>query len=76
MYKNLTFFNNEKSVKKYEKKIINSGFFPDIQKILSTKKETVYKNKNLIISINKNTVNYFVFNENNYFIINKIELFI
>lgn len=73
MYKNLTFYNTEKSIRKYEQKIINSGMFPDAQKVLSSKKETVYKNKDFIISINKKTVNYLVFNKNNYVVMNKIE---
>lgn len=73
MYKNLTFYNTEKSIRKYEQKIINSGMFPDAQKVLSSKKETVYKNKDFIISINKKTVNYLVFNKNNYVVINKIQ---
>lgn len=73
MYKNLTFYNTEKSIRKYEQKIINSGMFPDAQKVLSSKKETVYKNKDFIISINKKTVNYLVFNKNNYVVMNKIQ---
>lgn len=73
MYKNLTFYNTEKSIRKYEQKIINSGIFPDAQKVLSSKKETVYKNKDFIISINKKTVNYLVFNKNNYVVMNKIQ---
>ena len=73
MYKNLTFYNTEKSIKKYEQKIINSGMFPDAQKVLSSKREIVYKNKDFIISINKNTVNYLIFNKNNYTILRKIE---
>lgn len=76
MYKNLTFYNTEKSIKKYEQKIINSGMFPDVQKVLSSKREIIYKNKDFIISINKNTVNYLIFNKNNYTILNKIESFI
>lgn len=75
MYKNLTFYNTEKSIKKYEQRIIDSGLFPDAKKTSSTKREIVYKNKDLIISINKNTVNYLVFNKNNYTILNKIESF-
>lgn len=73
MYKNLTFYNTEKSIRKYEQKIINSGMFPDAQKVLSSKKEIVYKNKDFIISINKKTVNYLVFNKNNYVVMNKIQ---
>lgn len=73
MYKNLTFYNTEKSIRKYEQKIINSGIFPDAQKVLSSKKEIVYKNKDFIISINKKTVNYLVFNKNNYVVMNKIQ---
>lgn len=75
MYKNLTFYNKEKSIKKYEKRIIDSGLFADTMKVHSTKREIVYKSKDIIISINKDTVNYLIFNQNNNTIIDKIESF-
>lgn len=75
MYKNLTFYNTEKSIKKYEQRIVNSGLFPDTTKVHSTKREIVYKSKDIIISINKDTVNYLIFNQNNNTIIDIIESF-
>ena len=75
MYKNLTFYNTEKSIKKYEKRIIDSGLFADTKKVHSTKREIVYKSKDIIISINKNTVNFLIFNRNNNAVIDKVESF-
>lgn len=75
MYKNITYFNKQKSIKKYEKKLLESSIFNDIIQTKNGKKEIVYLNSDVLISITKTTVNFLVFNYTNNKIINKIDQF-
>lgn len=76
MYKNLVYYNTEKSIKKYENKLIESNLFNDVEKIPSTKHESIYKNKEVLIFINKKTVSFLVYNQKNISMIDKIESFV
>lgn len=73
MYKNLTYFNDQKSIKKYEKKMLEKPFFDNMIKTKDKKNEIVYVTPDVLISISKATVNFLVFNYNNYKIIKEIE---
>ena len=73
MYKNITYYNKEKSAKKYEQKLLSSALIKNDFMSKSGKKEIVYKNNEVIITINKWVVNFFIFDSNNYKLIQEIE---
>lgn len=73
MYKNITYFNKHKSVKKYEKRLLESSIFNEIVKTKEQKNLILYANPDVLIIIKKHVVNFFVFNHQNYYIINQIE---
>ena len=72
MYKNITYFNKYKSVKKYEKDLLNSLIFENLVKTKERKNEITYVNPDLLITIKKTVVIFLIFNYKNYHIINKI----
>lgn len=73
MYKNITYFNKYKSVKKYEKYFLEKCLFANIIKSKECKNEIIYKTPDVLITINKITVNYLVFNKKKYDIIQNIK---
>lgn len=75
MYKNLTYYNKYKSIKKYENKLLGSYLFGNITKTKEGKQEIVYKTPEVLISINKSTVNFLVFNNKKFALLENIEKF-
>jgi hypothetical protein len=73
MYKNIIYYNSEKSVKKYEKKLLDSNLLKNNYNSKQGKKEIIYKNNEVIISISKNVISFLIFDESNYKLIQKIE---
>lgn len=73
MYKNITYFNKQKSIKKYEKKLLESTLFENIEKTKDLKKEVVYISPDVLITIHQDTVAFLIFNHKNYQIINNVE---
>lgn len=76
MYKNITYLNNMKSTKKYEKALVNSKIFDGLVKTKDKKNEISYISPDVLISISKYTVNFLVFDYKNYQMINKINDFL
>lgn len=73
MYKNLVYYNKYKSIKKYEKKLLENCRFQNILKTKDGDKEVIYKTPEFLVTIKKATVNFLVYNERQYKIIDEIE---
>ena len=72
MYKNITYFNRYRSIKKFENALINSSNFNNFIKTKENKNEVVYLNPDVLISIGKKTINFLVFDYTNTQILEKI----
>lgn len=73
MYKNITYYNNENSIENYEKKLLSSNLLKNNYNSKSSKKEIIYKNSEVIISIRKKIITFLIFDKNNYKLIQEIE---
>ncbi len=73
MYKNITYYNKHKSIKKYEKKLLESSIFNGIVKTKEQKNMIIYANPDVLITIKKYVVIFLIFNCQNYNIINQID---
>lgn len=73
MYKNIVYYNKYKSIKKYEKKLLEKCLFTNILKTKNGEREVIYKAPEFLVTINKSTVNFLVYNNERYTIIDKIE---
>lgn len=72
MYKNIIYRNKQKSVKKYEKKLLESEVFNGIVKTNERKSMISYTSPDILITIKKHVVVFLVFNCHNHNIINQI----
>ncbi|MBQ2882458.1 MAG: hypothetical protein IJE43_01590 [Alphaproteobacteria bacterium] len=73
MYKNIVYFNKYKSIKRYEKKLLENCPFTNLLKTKNDKREIIYKTSEFLVTINKSTVNFLVYNNKKYMVIDKIE---
>lgn len=72
MYKSIIYFNSEDSIHKFQNKLLSSNLFDNIKAVSLGKKEIVYKNSEVIISIRRKVVSYLVYNQNNVKVISAI----
>lgn len=73
MFKNIVYYNKYKSIKKYEKKLLEHCPFQEIIKTRNGKREIIYKTPEFLVTINKSTVNFLVFNNERYAVIDELE---
>lgn len=65
MYKNYVYFNKEKSIEKYKKKMFDNSIFSNMRKVNQGKKEEVYKNHEALICIGERIVSFLIYDEHN-----------